>query len=151
LTPAIGQGPAAGDGPHRYAFLLFAEPANFEQPSNFTNTEGTPITQNGHWNVTDYVRETGLQGPFAAALFTVENGQPSAGVSVVSASAINTASVSSEAAASASPTTSGSSVSSSPSAKSSGGASASSSISPKVAFAGGLLGTLVFAAASLMI
>jgi hypothetical protein len=60
--------------------------------------DGTPMTQNGFWNVTNYVREAGLQGPYAAALFTVEAGSPSVGVSLTTPSPINTASLSSAAA-----------------------------------------------------
>jgi hypothetical protein len=78
--------------------LLFTQPANYREPRSFTNTDGTPITRPGYWNVAQYVQQANLAGPVAASLFTVENGQPSAGVSVVSASRINTASVSSAAA-----------------------------------------------------
>ena len=68
-----GPGPAAGEGPHRYAWLLFAQPAAFHAPAGLNAPNSAP----GHWNVTSYVGTSGLGNLVAASFFTVENGQAS--------------------------------------------------------------------------
>ncbi|KAK4051980.1 hypothetical protein OIO90_004510 [Microbotryomycetes sp. JL221] len=98
VTSYAGPGPLPGSGPHRYAWLVFLQPARFEPPQNLSGTAGI-----GPWNVQEYVQETGLQ-LIAASFFTVQNGEPTG--SVVETEAVNTAtlSVSGASSASAAPT-----------------------------------------------
>jgi hypothetical protein len=130
--------PIAGTGAHRYTWLLFAEPANFVLPANFTNDDGSPLTKNWFWNLTDYVESSGLRGPYAATIVSVEVGEPSAGVTVVSPSPINTASLSSLAVSQAS-------AYSASATSSSGAASVSQQFS-----VGFILGAVVLSASALL-
>jgi len=70
ITPYAGPGPNAGEGPHRYAWLLFAQPSTFTAPAGLN----TPNTAPGHWNITQYVQQAGLGSLVAASFFTVQNG-----------------------------------------------------------------------------
>lgn len=68
VTAYAGPGPAAGEGPHRYAWLLFAQPSSFKPQANLTNASVGP----GHWYLNAYVTGTGLGDLVAASFFTVE-------------------------------------------------------------------------------
>ncbi|BGP25945.1 phosphatidylethanolamine-binding protein PEBP [Rhodotorula toruloides] len=85
ITYYAAPGPLPGTGPHRYAWLLFEEPANFRAPSNLSTSGVSP----SHWYVSSYVQQTGIQ-LVAASFFTVQNGNPTG--SVASTAAVNTAS-----------------------------------------------------------
>jgi phosphatidylethanolamine-binding protein len=73
ITNYAGPGPAAGEGPHRYAWLMFAQPEGFAAPQALSE----PNTAAGPWNVTSYVQESDLGDLVAASFFTVQNGQAS--------------------------------------------------------------------------
>jgi len=73
VTPYTGPGPAAGEGPHRYGWLLFQQLTTFQASSNLAQ----PGTAPGHWNLTSYVSSSGLGHLVVASFFTVENGQAS--------------------------------------------------------------------------
>ncbi|GAA5932956.1 hypothetical protein JCM3775_005275 [Rhodotorula graminis] len=156
VTNYAAPGPIAGTGPHRYAFLMFAQPESFTAPSNLSAAGTAP----GHWYVENYVEETGLQ-LVAASFFTVSNGDATG--SVAATEAVNTATLSaSSSAASSSAASSGSARSSGASSptgsqtgtttagapsQSAGGSSGASSLA--VSLGAGALG-LVGAAAALI-
>ncbi|KAM0786341.1 hypothetical protein ACM66B_001813 [Microbotryomycetes sp. NB124-2] len=125
VTKYAGPGPLPGTGPHRYAWLLFVQPARFEPPQNLSGTD----IGIGPWNVQEYVQNTGLE-LVAASFFTVQNGEPTG--SVVSTSAVNTATlaVSESASSSASRMTSSSRASSQTSAPASSGTNSQSASTP---------------------
>ncbi|KAK4050275.1 hypothetical protein OIV83_003596 [Microbotryomycetes sp. JL201] len=152
VTSYAGPGPLAGSGPHRYAWLLFLQPARFEPPQNLSGTD----IDIGPWNVQEYVQNTGLE-LVAASFFTVQNGEPTG--SVVETSAVNTAtlSVSSAAASSSASRMTSSRVSSQTSAPASSASNSQSAPAPaatsptsgagKTAMS---LGAVVVAAAALL-
>ncbi|KAJ8293957.1 Phosphatidylethanolamine-binding protein 1 [Rhodotorula toruloides] len=127
ITNYAAPGPLPGTGPHRYAWLLFEEPANFQAPSNLSTSGVSP----SHWYVSSYVQQTGIQ-LVAASFFTVQNGNPTG--SVASTAAVNTATFSASSASgsgsgSAAPSqTSGSSSPSGSSKPSSGAAQIAASL-----------------------
>ncbi|BGP01504.1 phosphatidylethanolamine-binding protein PEBP [Rhodotorula toruloides] len=125
ITNYAAPGPLPGTGPHRYSWLLFEEPANFQAPSNLSTSGVSP----SHWYVSSYVQQTGIQ-LVAASFFTVQNGNPTG--SVASTAAVNTASLSASSASgsgSAAPSqTSGSSSPSGSSNPSSGAAQIAASL-----------------------
>ncbi|KEI37928.1 uncharacterized protein L969DRAFT_95778 [Mixia osmundae IAM 14324] len=102
VTNYAGPGPNAGEGAHRYAWLMFSQPSAFAAPTNLT----TPNSGPGHWYVQSYVQSTGLGSLIAASFFTVQNGV--ATFTAAATSSINTATL---AGASASATGSASSTS----------------------------------------
>ncbi|GAA5883114.1 hypothetical protein JCM3774_002860 [Rhodotorula dairenensis] len=110
ITNFAAPGPIAGTGPHRYAWLMFVQPSDFQAPQNLS-TEGT---EPGHWYVQSYAQSTGLE-LVAASFFTVENGQPTGSVAStmpvtsVSVAASSTASASASSAHSSGASHSGSS------------------------------------------
>ncbi|BGP41553.1 hypothetical protein JCM10450v2_005599 [Rhodotorula kratochvilovae] len=144
VTYYAAPGPIAGTGPHRYAWLMFAQPADFAAPSNLSTAGTAP----SHWFVNEYVEETGLQ-LVAASFFTVSNGDATG--SVASTEAVNTATLSVSSAASSA--SSGASSTPAPSASSSGASPSSSAggssgaASLAVSVGAGLLGLAGVAAA----
>ena len=56
---------AAGEGPHRYAWLMFQQPASF----NAAATQG--LNAPGHWQVQQFVQQANLGSLVAASFFTV--------------------------------------------------------------------------------
>lgn len=70
VTSYAGPGPLLNTGEHRYAWLLFAQPAKFAAPANLSAAGTAP----GHWFVNAYVAASGLGDLVAANFFTVENG-----------------------------------------------------------------------------
>ncbi|GAA5961822.1 hypothetical protein JCM8115_001431 [Rhodotorula mucilaginosa] len=122
ITNFAAPGPISGTGPHRYAWLMFVQPSDFQAPQNLS-TEGTAP---GHWYVQSYVQSTGLE-LVAASFFTVEVGSPTG--SVASTMPVTSVSVASSSAAGASSTAHSSGASHSGSS-SSGAASPSSTGAP---------------------
>ncbi|CAH7672433.1 phosphatidylethanolamine-binding protein [Phakopsora pachyrhizi] len=70
VTSYAGPGPLPNEGPHRYAWLLFNQPGDFQAPSNLSSAGVSP----GHWYVNGYVSGSKLGDLVAASFFTVENG-----------------------------------------------------------------------------
>jgi len=71
ITAYAGPGPAAGEGAHRYAWLMFQQPTSgFTPPANLSTAGTAP----GHWNLPAYISATNLGAPIAASFFTVSNG-----------------------------------------------------------------------------
>ncbi|KAG0143256.1 hypothetical protein CROQUDRAFT_661506 [Cronartium quercuum f. sp. fusiforme G11] len=87
VTPYAGPGPLPNEGPHRYAWLLFAQPSGFHAPSNLSTASVGP----GHWYLNSYVSSSGLGDLVAASFFTVENGHAS--YSLKPTAALNTATI----------------------------------------------------------
>lgn len=73
VTAYAGPGPLPNEGPHRYGWLLFAQPSSFHAPSNLSAAGVAP----GHWYLNSYVSGSGLGDLVAASFFTVENGHAS--------------------------------------------------------------------------
>ncbi|KAF2104748.1 PEBP-like protein [Rhizodiscina lignyota] len=61
--------PPPGDQPHRYVFMLFAQPASFAIPSNFTEVLQTRVP----FDYMGFINQTGLTTPLAANSMTVQN------------------------------------------------------------------------------
>jgi phosphatidylethanolamine-binding protein (PEBP) family uncharacterized protein len=60
--------PPAGDTPHRYVYLLYAQPANFAVPPQFSN-----LSQNRlGFDVNAFSMAAGLGAPMAANFITVQ-------------------------------------------------------------------------------
>jgi phosphatidylethanolamine-binding protein (PEBP) family uncharacterized protein len=60
--------PPAGDTPHRYVYLLYAQPNNFQVPAQFSN-----LSQNRlGFDVNAFSTATGLGAPMAANFITVQ-------------------------------------------------------------------------------
>ncbi|GAA5889723.1 hypothetical protein JCM5296_002443 [Sporobolomyces johnsonii] len=133
ITSYAGPGPIAGTGPHRYAWLLFTQPGNFQAPSNLSATGTAP----SHWYVSSYVQETGLE-LVAASFFTIENGNPTG--SVASTQAINTATLSYSGASSSTGSSTGSSSAASSTATAKNASSGAAQVA--VSLAAGLLGVV---------
>lgn len=124
VTSYAAPGPLAGTGPHRYAWLLFEQPADFAPPANLS----TAGTASGHWYVSSYVQQTGIR-LVAASYFIVENSAPTG--SVVSIVPVNTATLAgASATSSATSSAKGTKTSAASSAATSSAASASASAAP---------------------
>ena len=76
--------PAEGTGPHRYIFLVYAEPSNFTAPSTPAPNSGVQL-----FDLAAYVSAAKLGNPIVGNYFTVENGTPT--VSVAATTSINNA------------------------------------------------------------
>ncbi|GAA5904152.1 hypothetical protein JCM6882_003961 [Rhodosporidiobolus microsporus] len=114
ITSYAAPGPIEGTGPHRYTWLLFAQPSEFSAPSNLSS----PGTSPAPWYTSDYAAQTGIQ-LVAASFFTVQNGEPTG--SVASTEAVDTATLTpSSTGATSSGSQTGSSTSSAPSASATG-------------------------------
>lgn len=86
--------PPAGSGVHRYATLVFRQPANFTLPVDLQNTNTTIET---NFNLTDYISRTNLGPIVAANFFLAQSNDTSATVTatgVVSTTSVPAASVS---------------------------------------------------------
>ncbi|EGG09800.1 uncharacterized protein MELLADRAFT_124548 [Melampsora larici-populina 98AG31] len=82
ITSYVGPAPPLNSGEHRYAWLLFAQPAGFQAPANLSSVNSGP----GYWDLKSYVTTTGLGDLVAASFFTVQNGS----ATVASATATTT-------------------------------------------------------------
>ncbi|KAL4245609.1 PEBP-like protein [Abortiporus biennis] len=70
ITSYAGPAPAQGSGAHRYVILLYSQPSSFAAPQGL-DTANTPVSV---FNLSDYVKTSGL-GPLVAANYiTVEEG-----------------------------------------------------------------------------
>ena len=72
--------PPAGDGPHKYVVLLFAQPAGFSVPAQFANVLSTADTSpqaRAGFDVNAFAQAAGLGVPIGGTFFTVENGSAS--------------------------------------------------------------------------
>jgi phosphatidylethanolamine-binding protein len=67
--------PSSDQNPHRYVFLLFAQPANFIFPSSF-NRISPPLTTNARlgFDLASFATNVGLNVPVAADWITVQSG-----------------------------------------------------------------------------
>ncbi|KAG8217415.1 phosphatidylethanolamine-binding protein [Butyriboletus roseoflavus] len=70
VTRYIPPNPPVGDGPHRYVFLVFAQPADFLAPADLSGAN----TGGGIFVVEDYARFTKLGAVVAASYFTCQRG-----------------------------------------------------------------------------
>jgi phosphatidylethanolamine-binding protein len=59
--------PMAGDPPHRYTFLLFAQPPNFAMPAKYKDLQLSIVG----FDVADFAKEAGLGAPLAATYMLV--------------------------------------------------------------------------------
>jgi phosphatidylethanolamine-binding protein (PEBP) family uncharacterized protein len=59
--------PMAGDPPHRYTFLLYAQPANFTMPPKYADLQMNIVG----FDVVDFAKATGLGAPLAATYMLV--------------------------------------------------------------------------------
>lgn len=71
LTQYAGPGPAAGSGKHRYAWLLFKTPSNFN-----LQAAADPANAPGHWDPAAYCAQINCGTLVASTFFTVENAAP---------------------------------------------------------------------------
>ncbi|RPA84844.1 PEBP-like protein, partial [Ascobolus immersus RN42] len=63
VTPYRGPGPPAGSAPHRYIFLFYEEPLDFQLP------EGFNATQRAGFDLASFVAATRLGDPVGAVFF----------------------------------------------------------------------------------
>jgi len=143
VTFYSGPGPAPGQGPHRYAWLLFQQPSTFAAPANLSASGTAP----GHWVLSEYVSSSGLGTLVGASFFTVENGVAS--YSIAPTSSVNPSTLPAFASATSSVPSRGGSAAPSGSGSSTGSAPASTGSSTSGAMSiskGGLVGGVVAAA-----
>ncbi|KAF9228043.1 PEBP-like protein [Gyrodon lividus] len=86
VTQYLPPNPPVGSGPHRYAILLFAQPADFLAPPSLSK----PNTGGGIFIVEDYVRSSKLGPLVAATYFTSQQGIATLSVPPTSAVASET-------------------------------------------------------------
>lgn len=68
-VPYLQPSPPVGDVPHSYNIVVFQQPANFSLPAQYSN-----LTQNRvPFNVSQFVRDTGLGQPIGGSYFQVQN------------------------------------------------------------------------------
>ncbi|KAL4259138.1 PEBP-like protein [Pleurotus pulmonarius] len=80
ITQYAGPAPPEGSGPHRYAFLLFAQPESFSPPTEFSQ----PNIGVSLFDVNAYARDSGLGAIVAGNYITVEEGTATASLSATS-------------------------------------------------------------------
>lgn len=127
ITQYTGPGPAAGSGPHRYVFLLYAQPSSFQAPFNLS-TADTPL---GTFFINSYVSESGLGDLVAANYMQVENGV--ATMSIPQTTTVDSSTLAGYGSTAASAATTASGSGSKSSGASASGSAASGSSSPKSA------------------
>jgi len=76
VIPYAAPAPAEGTGPHRYTFLVYAEPSGFTAPSTPAANSGVQL-----FDLAAYVAAAKLGDPSAGNYFTIENGTPTVSVS----------------------------------------------------------------------
>jgi hypothetical protein len=90
ITEYAGPAPPP-DGPHRYAFLLYAQPATFAPPAEFSQ----PNIGVSAFDVNAYAEGSGLGEIIAGTYITVQEGEVPAGLQSTSAVVTSTLSVAS--------------------------------------------------------
>ncbi|KAH7930907.1 PEBP-like protein [Leucogyrophana mollusca] len=81
ITQYAGPAPPSGSGAHRYAVLLFSQPAMFTPPTGFSQPNmGVSV-----FNLEDYVTSANLGTPIAGNYLTVEEGTATFSASPTSA------------------------------------------------------------------
>jgi len=90
ITEYAGPAPPP-DGPHRYTFLLYAQPATFTPPAEFSQ----PNIGVSAFDVNAYAEGSGLGPIIAGNYFTVQEGEAPAGLPSTSAVVTSTLSVAS--------------------------------------------------------
>jgi len=75
-----GPAPPSGSGPHRYIWLVYAQPANFAAPSTPAQGSGVAL-----FNLTEYLAAANLGDPITGTYFTVQVGPANASVAATSA------------------------------------------------------------------
>jgi hypothetical protein len=111
-APYLQPSPPVGDIPHRYVVLLFDRPKNFSVPAAFAsiNPPANTTARIG-FNVTNFIKLTGLSAPLAANYFTVQlnasntTTSAAAGATTAKVNATTTAAISATKAATATPAT----------------------------------------------
>jgi phosphatidylethanolamine-binding protein len=74
-APYIPPTPPGGSGPHRYNFLLYAQPANFSLPEQYASINPPADTSARiGFNLTAFASAAGLDAPVAANYLRVLNG-----------------------------------------------------------------------------
>ncbi|TFK72553.1 PEBP-like protein [Pluteus cervinus] len=81
VTEYAGPAPPAGDGPHRYAFLVFEQPSSFAPPTGFDQAN-IGVSK---FDLNAYVKDSGLGALVAGTYMTVEEGQATASLQSTSA------------------------------------------------------------------
>lgn len=73
-APYLRPNPPAGDSPHRYVFLLYAQPDGFSIPSQYANIN-PPVNSTARigFNLTAFAADTSLNSPLAANYITVQS------------------------------------------------------------------------------
>ncbi|KDQ19837.1 hypothetical protein BOTBODRAFT_169886 [Botryobasidium botryosum FD-172 SS1] len=80
VVPYQGPAPPSGSGPHRYIWLVYAQPANFVAPSTPVQGSGVAL-----FNLTQYTAAANFGDPIVGTYFTVQVGPANASVAVTSA------------------------------------------------------------------
>jgi hypothetical protein len=68
-VPYLQPSPPVGDVPHSYNVVVFQQPANFSIPAQYSNLTNNRLP----FNVSQFVRDTGLGQPLAGSYFQVQN------------------------------------------------------------------------------
>lgn len=68
-VPYLQPSPPVGDVPHSYNIVVFQQPANFSIPAQYSNLTANRVP----FNVSQFVRDTGLGQPLAGSYFQVQN------------------------------------------------------------------------------
>lgn len=68
-VPYLQPSPPVGDVPHSYNVVVFPQSANFSIPAKYSNLTNTRVP----FNVSEFVRDTGLGAPIAGSYFQVQN------------------------------------------------------------------------------
>jgi phosphatidylethanolamine-binding protein len=91
ITEYAGPAPPPGTGPHRYAFLLYAQPATFAPPAEFSQ----PNIGVSAFDVNAYASGSGLGPIIAGTYITVQDGEATISIPPTSAVVTSTLSVAS--------------------------------------------------------
>ncbi|KAF2840220.1 PEBP-like protein [Patellaria atrata CBS 101060] len=72
-APYLQPSPPVGDLPHRYTFLLFAQPENFSIPDDLPINPPTSVQDRIGFDIEAFIEEFGLKAPLAANFIQVQN------------------------------------------------------------------------------
>jgi len=107
IVAYAGPGPAPGSGPHRYVIILYSQPSSFTPPADLSKPTGV-----SPFDLSAYVKNSGLGPIVGATYFTVEEGTTTASIpatSPVISSTLAPSSTTSTSSNSQKPTTTGAS------------------------------------------